>query len=55
MTGGGFGGCVVALAEDARASEAIAAIRAGYQRATGIDPAIFTTRAADSPSVRPLG
>ncbi len=55
MTGGGFGGCVVALAENARASEAIAAIRAGYQRATGIDPAIFTTRAADSPSVRPLG
>jgi galactokinase len=55
MTGGGFGGCVVALAEDARASEAIAAIRAGYQRATGIDPAIFTTRAADGPSVRPLG
>jgi galactokinase len=55
MTGGGFGGCVVAIAENARASEAIAAIRAGYQRTTGIDPAIFTTRAADGPSVRPLG
>jgi hypothetical protein len=45
----------VALAENARASEAIDAIRAGYQRATGIDAAIFTTRAADGPFVRPLG
>lgn len=54
MAGGGFGGSVVALAKNARACEAIAAIRAGYQRATSIDPAIFTTRAADGPFVRPL-
>lgn len=35
MTGGGFGGCIVALVEKARADEIINALTSGYRMATG--------------------
>jgi galactokinase len=41
MTGGGFGGCTVSLVEAARAEAVMAAMRAGYRAATGIEAPIF--------------
>ena len=51
MTGGGFGGCAVALVAAARAEAAMATIRARYRKATGLDAAPFVTRAAGGPAV----
>lgn len=51
MTGGGFGGCAVALIESARAREVQDAFRRGYQQATGIDPVMFVTKAANGAAV----
>ena len=51
MTGGGFGGCCIALVQAARAAEVEAALRAGYRAATGIEPTIFATQPADGPAV----
>jgi galactokinase len=44
MTGGGFGGCVVALIDANRGDDIQAAFRHFYRRATGIDPVTFITR-----------
>ncbi len=46
MTGGGFGGCTVNLVEAGRASAFAEFMRAGYLRATGIEPAIYLCQAA---------
>ena len=46
MTGGGFGGCTVSLIEAGKAESIAEQIRTAYQTATGIEPAIFVTRAA---------
>jgi galactokinase len=46
MTGGGFGGCTVTLVEAARAEAVMAAVSQGYQRRTGRDATLFTTRPA---------
>jgi galactokinase len=47
MTGGGFGGCTVALV-DAGCAEAFQRIlQEGYQRATGCKPEVYICRAAD--------
>ena len=51
MTGGGFGGCCIALVQAARAAEVEAALRTGYRAATGIEPTIFATQPADGPAV----
>jgi galactokinase len=51
MTGGGFGGCCIALVQAARAAEVEAALRASYRAATGIEPTIFATQPADGPAV----
>jgi galactokinase len=51
MTGGGFGGCCVALVQTERAEEVAEAIRAAYKKATGIEPAIFATQPADGPAI----
>ena len=51
MTGGGFGGCCIALVQAARAAEVEAALRAGYRAATGIEPTIFATQPADGPTI----
>jgi galactokinase len=47
MTGGGFGGCVVALVEREKVTEIEAAAAREYEAATGLRPKIFLTHAAD--------
>jgi galactokinase len=54
MTGGGFGGCVVALVDEAKAELAREAFEQKYRAATGIKPALFLTSAAAGPKVTPL-
>ena len=44
MTGGGFGGSVVALVRADAAGEMMAGAAAGYQARTGIQPTVFATR-----------
>lgn len=51
MTGGGFGGCAVALVEAGRAESAGAMLHDAYRAATGIDAAWFFTEAAGGPTV----
>lgn len=51
MTGGGFGGCCIALVQAARAAEVEASLRTSYRAATGIEPVIFATQPADGPAV----
>ncbi|MCE9610629.1 MAG: galactokinase [Chthoniobacter sp.] len=51
MTGGGFGGCCIALVQAARVREVEDALRASYLAATGIEPVIFATQPADGPAV----
>jgi galactokinase len=46
MTGGGFGGCTVNLVEADLAPAFAEFMRAGYLRATGIEPAIYPCEAA---------
>jgi galactokinase len=50
MTGGGFGGCAVALVESEQANRFQDQIAAGYQEATGIRPEIYISNAADGAS-----
>ncbi|MEO8353746.1 MAG: galactokinase [Chthoniobacteraceae bacterium] len=47
MTGGGFGGCCIALVRTDRADGIAPAVRDRYHAATGIEPAIFATQPAD--------
>jgi galactokinase len=47
MTGGGFGGCVVALLRPEAAAPAAARIGDGYRRAFGRDCTAYPTRASD--------
>jgi galactokinase len=51
MTGGGFGGCVVALIDPHHATAIMAAFREQYLQQTGIDAEMFVTRAANGPLV----
>jgi galactokinase len=51
MTGGGFGGCVIALIETSRREEIEASIAAAYRRKTGIRATFFASRAAAGVSV----
>jgi len=51
MTGGGFGGCAVALVEADRAEEAGGHLQGAYRDATGIDATWFLTAAAGGPAV----
>jgi galactokinase len=53
MTGGGFGGAVVALVEAAAAEQAARRIHELYRQARGIDATWFLTAAADGPRVLP--
>ena len=46
MTGGGFGGCAVALVQTELVEAISAKIVADYKKKTGIDPTIFVTRPA---------
>ena len=51
MTGGGFGGCAVALVATDRAPAVMADLRRAYRDATGIEAEMFLTRAAAGPTV----
>jgi galactokinase len=44
MTGGGFGGCAVALVKTSAVDAVMQAIGAGYQQQTGITPTMFVSR-----------
>lgn len=44
MTGGGFGGCCVALVETARVRSVAAKLAKAYRAKTGITPALFVSR-----------
>jgi galactokinase len=46
MTGGGFGGCAVALVETSAVDAVIGAIGERYRRRVGRDATFFSTRAA---------
>ena len=54
MTGGGFGGCCVALVEAGRAEEIAAQVKAVYFRETGIAATSFVTRPSDGAVARRL-
>lgn len=47
LVGAGFGGCVMALVDQAAVPEFIALVQARYQAETGLKPRIFATSAAD--------
>ncbi|MFM7108501.1 MAG: galactokinase [Planctomycetaceae bacterium] len=53
MTGGGFGGCVVALVAADRADDVVTALGRAYRASTGIDAMMFVTRASDGVRVVP--
>ncbi len=46
MTGGGFGGCTVSLVETSLANKVADSIVAGYEKKTGVEPTVITTRPA---------
>jgi galactokinase len=51
MTGGGFGGCAVALVKAGEISGFTETVGAAYQSATGLTPSIYVCRAAAGASV----
>lgn len=51
MTGGGFGGCIVALADPAQAAAALDTLLDRYRVASGTPATGFLTRAAGGPSI----
>jgi galactokinase len=51
MTGGGFGGCAVALVASQAVSSVAPAIAAGYEKRTGIKPTLFLSRPGMGASV----
>src|SRR5829696_8365230 len=51
LTGAGFGGCAVALAQRNHADDVLAKATLGYRASTGIDPMGFVARAVDGARV----
>ncbi len=51
MTGGGFGGCCVALVPGGRAEELASQLAASYHAATGLEPDIFATTPSAGPQI----
>jgi galactokinase len=51
MTGGGFGGCTVALVRTDRTEPITHGLASAYRRHTGREPAVFVTRPADGARV----
>ncbi len=51
MTGGGFGGCTVALVDSSRVQAISEQIAAAYEKKTGIKPTLFESRPAAGASV----
>ncbi len=54
MTGGGFGGCAVALVRDERREAFVADTAAAYARETNLEPACYVCRAVAGAEVLPL-
>ena len=54
MTGGGFGGCVVALVDRSRATAVAARLETAYHARTNIEASSFVTTAADGAHAIPL-
>ncbi|MEY2598301.1 MAG: hypothetical protein RLZZ142_560 [Verrucomicrobiota bacterium] len=52
MTGGGFGGCAVALIQTAKAGDIQDAFRHRYQAATGMNPAMFLTQPTEGAALQ---
>ena len=55
MTGAGFGGCAVALVEDASASRFAGEVAVGYERKVGLRPAVYVCSASDGASIESVG
>jgi galactokinase len=51
MTGGGFGGCAIALVDAAAAEAAAAAVARRYADETSLRPDVFVTRASAGTAV----
>ncbi len=51
MTGGGFGGCAVALVRADAAEDFAATVAASYQQRSGIKPAVYVCHATDGAAV----
>ena len=51
MTGGGFGGCVVALLRPAQVDTVIAAVEAEYPAKTGLKPTCYVCKASDGAGI----
>jgi galactokinase len=51
LTGGGFGGCTVSLVKAETAESFAAAMKAGYQKATGVVAQVFVCEIADGAGV----
>jgi galactokinase len=51
MTGGGFGGCAVALVDAGQTGRILDEVRGRYRHRTGVDPTMFLTRAAPGASL----
>jgi galactokinase len=51
MTGGGFGGCAVALVQVDKAQEIAAAVSGQYEEKTGLEPKIYVTSATNGTAV----
>ncbi|MBN1200914.1 MAG: galactokinase [Anaerolineae bacterium] len=54
MTGGGFGGCAVALVKDDAVEAFIAAVAPAYEEKTGLKPELYVCQAAAGSSVEQL-
>ncbi|MCL5271460.1 MAG: galactokinase [bacterium] len=53
MTGAGFGGCAVALVEEARAEVFAQSVTANYEKAVNLKPHIYVCQAAEGAEARP--
>jgi galactokinase len=53
MTGGGFGGCTVALVKTSAVAAVSKKIAADYKKKTGIEATIFVSRPAAGATVLP--
>jgi galactokinase len=52
MTGGGFGGCAIALAQANHVAAIVERVRDGYTGLTGVTPDVFATSAHAGAAVR---
>lgn len=50
MTGGGFGGCAVALVKTSHATDFAKAVEASYQKATDLEPQVYVCEASEGAS-----